>query len=133
MNCEGVKMTERNLIKRDVNIGFSEPWKLAEELEKENLIGAVIDAGTSMNRHYGNKDACLVIRLKKSFLFDGLECKYFVVSPRHEGTSFKDLMDGNKINCSFLRITKEQADSDNPFDTSWWRGGGGFIASVKLS
>lgn len=126
-------MSEKALVNKTVNIGFSEPWDLSEKLEKDNSIGIITDAGTSINKYYGNKEECVIISLKKSFQFDGLECKYFVASPRHEGITFKNLLNGDGINCSFVRVTKEQAESDNPFDTSWWRGSGGFIATIKLS
>lgn len=126
-------MANDALINRVADIGFSEPWDLSERLEKDNLVGTITDVGTSVNKHYGNKEECVIITLRKSFQHDGLECKYFVVSPRHEGATFSQLLNGSKINCGFLRITKRQAESDDRFDTSWWRGGGGFVATVKLS
>ena len=126
-------MSETKLINRDIYIGFSEPWDLSGKLEKDNTIGAITDAGTNVDKYYGNKEECLIIRLKKGFQYDGLDCKYFMVSPRYEEATFIDLLNGSEVDCSFIRITKEQANSGDRFDTSWWRGGGAFIATIKLA
>ena len=40
-------------------------------------------------------------------------------------------INGSEVDCGFLRITKEQVSSEDRFDTSWWRGGGAFIATIK--
>lgn len=133
MDCEVIRVLEKQVVNRGLDIGFSEPWELSKILKKENSIGNIIDVGVNVNKHYGNEEECLVIRLKKSFQFADLECEYFVASPRYENSSFDDLLSGKNVNCSLLRITKEQANSDDCFDTSWWRGGaGGFIATLKL-
>ena len=126
-------MSEKKLINRDIYIGFGEPWDLSGKLEKDNTIGTITDAGTNVDKYYGNTEECLIIRLKKRFQYEGLNCEYFVGSPRHEGTTFIDLLRGNEVSCGFIRITKEQANSDNRFDTSWWRGGGAFIVTIKLA
>lgn len=126
-------MSEAKLINRMVYIGFSEPWELSGKLEKDNTIGTITDIGRGVNKYYGNKEEYLIIRLKKGFQYDGLDCKYFVASPRLEGTTFIDLLNGNEVDYGFIRITKEQANSDNRFDTSWWRGGGAFTATIKLA
>jgi len=132
MMSKGMNMYESLLINKNVNIGFSEPWDLLEKLEKDNLIGSITDIGTNIDKYYGYKDECLIINLTKGFQYDDLDCKYFLVSPRHEGSRFADLLKNNTVNCSFLRITKEQANSDDRFNTDWWRGGGGFTATIKL-
>ena len=85
-------MSETKLINRDIYIGFSEPWDLSGKLEKDNTIGAITDIGKGVNKYYGNKEEYLIIRLKKGFQHESLDCKYFVASPRHEGTTFTDLL-----------------------------------------
>jgi len=125
-------MSDNTLINQLVNIGFVEPWELSGRLERENQIARIIDAGWNESKHYGNEEECVIIVLNKQFLHNGLECKYFVATPRHQGKAFSDLLNGKTVNCSLLPITEEKAMSVDRFDTSFWRGGNGFIATFEL-
>ena len=72
----------------------------------------------------------IIIKLLTPFNYEGVDYEFLIASSRHEGNSFDKLLQGDGLLCSLMRIPPEQLKSDNPFDTSWWRGGGAFIGDV---
>jgi hypothetical protein len=65
--------------------------------------------------------------------YKGVECAYFVGSPRHEEDRLEDILRGRELPCDLVCIPKDRANSTDPFDLSWWRGGIGLICTVRRS
>lgn len=95
-------------------INLSDPWKMGEELGWPEIKCTVVHKG---------RDGWL-IEIDHPFVYEKIEYRYVVVSPRLEGTSLANSIKEN-VFCSMLRTTTDRALSENPCDTSWWRGGGG--------
>jgi len=108
-----------------VSVQISEPWDLGERLAWRELTGeiAVVDASEN----------AVLIELDVS-VSDGKD--FFlnlVASPRHEGKRIADLSVEDSIICSFTGLTDERAQSKDPLDISWWRGGGlVFLGDLRL-
>lgn len=73
----------------------------------------------------------LIIRTLVPFYHENVNYEYLHTSPRHEDIFFDKILQKDNILCSFMRIPPEQVKSKNPFDISWWRGGGTFIGDIK--
>ena len=125
-------MNWKDLEGKRFRMGIGEPWEASEELAGRELVGVITDGGTTVNKYYGNREECLVARLDESFEYDGIICQYFVISPRYQGSRMSRLLDGEQLTCGVIRVTEEHAKSEERLDTSWWRGGGAFIATVRL-
>lgn len=103
-----------------VILRISDPWELGEALKWEAFDAEIV----SMT---GDD---ILIRLLKPFVYRETTCEFFVASPRYEGDHVELLRDGKSLFCGITRITPEQANSDNPFDLSKWRGGIAIIGSL---
>ncbi|MCK5001079.1 MAG: hypothetical protein KAS23_16160 [Anaerohalosphaera sp.] len=94
----------------------SDPWDFVTAVGSgpfEGLVSGVCQ----------DKDSILV-KLNEPLVFKDSVAEYLVISPRHQGYPLKGIMKGQEVCCGMMGITKEQAESDDPCDTSWWRGGG---------
>lgn len=109
-----------------VTIKISDPWELGESRKWQPFEGYILDT----------KDdgfcKSLLIKLLEPFEYKKVNCEYFVANPRHEGDSYNDLLRGKSIFSSLTRIPSENADSENPFDLSWWRGGVALIGGIEV-
>lgn len=56
----------------------------------------------------------------------------FICSPRLEGGSISQLKNKLDLWCSSTALPQDKANSTNPFDLSWWRGGGALIGSLSV-
>ena len=118
---------------KTVVLELSDPWDLGESLEWKVLQATVIKQGIQPESGFGSESESIIIRLKEPFTFKGLNYEYLQGSPRHEGDSFRVLRrKKSSVFCSFTRIPPEQVASAAPFDLSWWRGGGGVIATISF-
>ncbi len=73
----------------------------------------------------------IILKVKAPFKPDGIYYEYLVAGNRHEGFYYSELLNEDYVPSNFTRVPPEQIQSQDPFDTSWWRGGGGaFIGAV---
>lgn len=108
------------LLNTKVSIRISDPWELGEALKWEMLDAEIIAMGADN----------ILIRLLKPFVYEATNCEFFVASPRHKGEHVEKLCNGQSLFCGMTRITSEQANSDNPFDLTSWRGGIAIIGNL---
>jgi hypothetical protein len=78
-----------------------------------------------------NGKEALLLKLHTPLSYRGINCEYFVASPRHEGTDLESLVSGAVVTFAFTRIPEDRATSANAFDLSWWRGGIGLIGTLQ--
>ncbi len=120
--------SEDDLLDQAVIIGLSDPWELGNELGWPDIRGRVI----AVDLDFGGVERMLV-ELDEPFEWKGVECRYFVGSPRHEGRTFRTVAEGDSVPCGWIRISSERARGASPLDTGWWRGGAAIIANVELT
>ena len=108
-----------------VVLRVSDPWDLGEALKWQPLQGELVK--TASDDHGGSA----LIKLDKTITYRDAAYRFVVASPRLEGTVISTLETGKKVFCAFTGISDANADSANPFDTTGWRGGLGFIGDVE--
>ncbi len=83
----------------------------------------------------GGKSSQIMFELDIPVVYkEGMACRYFVGGPRHEGDCLDQILAGDEIVCSMIRISEERAMGSDPFDLSWWRGwkhGVGVIFTIR--
>ena len=117
-----------DLIGIKVSIVISDPWDFITEQGEGPITGKIIKVGA--NSWKPGQDAIL-IHIDTPLKFKGVCCEYFIATPRHELESIAALKDGNAIVCNFARIPSDKANSNNPFDLSWWRGGIALVGTLQ--
>jgi len=89
-----------------------------------NIVASIVDVAEDYK--------AMLLKIVEQFEADMRHYKYVVVNSRLENESFKSL-ELNKISgCSATWVSEQNYNPQNPFDTSWWRGGAGAITSLKL-
>jgi hypothetical protein len=73
----------------------------------------------------------IIIKLITPFDYGGHHYEYLIATPRKADDSFHTLLKGASVFCSVLKLPSDRISSDDPFDTSWWRGGAAFIGDVE--
>jgi hypothetical protein len=95
---------------------------------------ATIEAEATATPSTDNQDAFLV-RLDSPFQIEGTPCEYFVALARQYGDGTQSVFDvstGEQVWCYFVRISPEQATSNQPCDVSLWRGGLACLGGINL-
>ncbi len=115
----------QNLISKNVEIGVSDPWEFESETGVGKLSARVLQVGRE------GSISALLLQVDFPVKFKDVICEYFIASPRHKGKDFT-LLDKMSVPCGFTLIPRERAESENPFDLSWWRGGVGLIGGLGL-
>lgn len=100
----------------DVEFIASDPWDFVTVVGSVPIQGEI--TGVSQK-----KDSILV-KLDKPLKYKESIAQYLVISARHQGDTLKSMLKGKEVGCNVIGISTEQAQSDDPCDTSWWRGGG---------
>jgi hypothetical protein len=108
-----------------VRIKLSDPWDLGEQLNWEPLEGEII---ATSDLYTGG---AALVKLNQPFNYRKMDCEYFVAIPRYQGSSIGDIAEGKPLLCGITRISKERAESSNPFDLSSWRGGLAIIGELE--
>jgi hypothetical protein len=108
-----------------VRINLSEPWDLGEQLNWDPLEGEIIAIS---DLYIGG---AALIKLNEPFNYRKMNCEYFVATPRYQGSSIRSIAEGKPLLCGITRISKEKAESSNPFDLSSWRGGLAIIGELE--
>ncbi|MEA5114976.1 MAG: hypothetical protein VB050_13210 [Geobacteraceae bacterium] len=77
-----------------------------------------------------NKEA-IVVKINTPFEYDSYPFEYILAFPRKETDSFDNMLSGNRVFSSMLRLPAERIKADDPFDINWWRGGGAFLGDIE--
>jgi hypothetical protein len=115
-------MNDLMFLGKSVSVRISDPWEIGEYLKWQALEAKIISITTE----------ALLLQLNTPFMFESIHCEYFIASPRHEGDTVSQLLDGKPLFCGLTRISTDQANSLSPFDLSKWRGGIAIIGEIEL-
>ncbi len=111
---------------KEIVVTASDPWKFCSEFGTGPFNAVVLRVSMDLES--------MLLKFNKSFLLNDAEHYFFVASIRHKGSSLKQLLKGMPVHLSFLSVSEEQINKTNPFDTSWWRGGGiTFIGTLEMA
>jgi hypothetical protein len=117
-----------------IEILISEPWELGESMSWRALVGQIEAIGTGRRSAAGASfDPTIMVRVQEPFAYRDQICEWLVGSPRYEdetASAKSQLADGQTFN--FVRIPAERAQSSDPLDITWWRGGVALIGKVRL-
>ena len=102
---------------------ISEPW----EFEDDNGFGSFEVTVVQ------TKGDALFVRANEDILIGSSKYDAFICSPRLEGDSIKQLKSKNDLWCSSTALPKDKVNINDPFDLSWWRGGGTLIGSLSTT
>lgn len=110
------------LIDKSVQVSVSDPWEFYSENNGNIFKATVIKA--ELNN--------ILIISEKMINFDTLQYNMFVCSIRLQGDTFEDLFNREYVCCNITAMPQDKISND-PFDVSWWRGGGGaMLGSISL-
>lgn len=115
----------QNLVGKRVEISVSDPWEFESETGVGKLSARVLQIGKE------GALSALLLQVEVPVKFKDSICEYFIASPRHIGKDFT-LLGEIAVPCGFTLIPRERAESENPFDLTWWRGGIGLIGGLEL-
>ena len=104
-----------------ISLLVSDPWEFGEGPYSGEVLVYSSDSD----------DDKLLLQLTPGVFFKEQTHEYFIVSPR----STEKLIEAKKakaINCNLVSISKEKANSNNPLDTSDWRGSVALIGSIRI-
>ena len=110
---------------RKANLIVSEPW----EFVTQHGVGPfpVEILRTALDED----EPALLLRMSTTLEHNGVFCEYLIGRPRHGDMA--GLLGGESVGFSFTVIPRERAESKDPFDLSWWRGGVGLMGEIALS
>jgi hypothetical protein len=121
-------MQSRSLVGKEVAVVVNEPWDFFTAHGAGPFRAKVLQIGPDPD--VPTEDAAL-LRLETPLIYDGVDCEYFIARRRHEDDRIDALLTGAEIHSGLTRIPADRANSENPFDLSWWRGGVGLIATLR--
>lgn len=107
-----------------ISIVVSDPWDLGVATNWAPLRGTIIEMKVSQ------KGGQALVRFEKPIEYRGAAYSFAVASPRLDGQDIESIVAGTSICASLIGISRDQAESIEPFDTSAWRGGLGFIGDI---
>jgi len=105
-----------------------------------NLVGSLVtvrlnegDAPLSGAIQQISSDLCrALIRFNTPMKIADHVYELAVAATRHEGVSFADLTTGCRLACALTFIPSDRFNARDPFNLSWWRGGGASISEIAL-
>ncbi len=112
-----------------VEIGVSDPWDWGTEVGCGPFDARILKWQLGPD----GKPIQMLLSFVEPKTFQGVDCTYFVGSPRFVGRQLEDIICGDAVHCGLTRISEERANSADPFDLSWWRGGIGLTCTMRLS
>ncbi len=98
--------------------------KILPDIDVTSFDGSVILA-KEINRQ------AIIIKLDSPFNYESHYYEYIIAFPRHRNNLIGSLSNNERVFCSLMRLPPEIVNSKDPFDTSWWRGGGAFLGDVE--
>ena len=111
-------MTSRNLVGLRVRFDISDPWDLYHLSGDSGILG-MVEAVQEGN---------LLLRLEQPLVIGTASYEWLVCSPRLAIPFLPDLLEGSTVPANGTAIPAQRAEQ--PFDLSWWRGGGAFTGSL---
>ena len=105
------------LMNLDVKVSIGEPWNFGDGKER-NPFGAVIEQVSIKYHSRGKKiqaSESVLLRVSRPFAYRNVKCEFLLASPRHVGIGLRHLVSGEHVSFNFLRISSDQACSDDPF------------------
>jgi len=121
-------MATKNLIGSDIELIVSDPWEFCSVHGTGPFLAKVTKVGR--DSQIPTKEA-IQIRFSTPLPYKGMLCEYFITSPRLESGDLGDLVYDREVFCSLTAISADRANSPDPFDLSWWRGGIGLIGTMR--
>lgn len=123
-------MNSNQLINQLCQVNFevvvSDPWEFCDKFGTGPFYAKILKIE--------EKSRSVLLEFEKSFEKENKIYNFFSASIRHHGDELKHLIEGRMIAFGFLGLNEEHLKSSNPFDTSWWRGGGvTFIGTIQKS
>jgi len=112
----------KSLIGSRLRFTVTDPW----EFETENQLNAFDGEVVSI------EEDALLFQSDISVKLDSHIYSSFICSPRLESGSLSQLKNNTDMWCSATALPREKAQSKNPFDLGWWRGGGGLIGTLSV-
>ena len=76
-------------------------------------------------------DDGFLVKLDASFGYKQKNIEWLVAKPRHVGNSLLSMKAGETLSVNMVATKQEAADSENPLDLTWWRGGNAFIGELE--
>jgi hypothetical protein len=103
-------MIKAKVNRKDYDILVSEPWDF-ESLDGKNLIkGEIIDIVS---------ENCVIYRTNHKLQFENNEGNILILSPRHQGHNFENIIDEKlTFNCGLLMPNIELTESENVLKTN---------------
>lgn len=105
-------------------ITVTDPWDVGEAVNWQAIRGEVLR--TQKGSHGGRA----LVKFDQSINYRGIAYRYAVASPRLEGRDIAEIEAGKTVDCALTAISNEQAESDDPMNTSKWRGGLALLGDV---
>lgn len=114
--------TKTRLVGLRLRFIVSEPWEFEAKNGFCSLDGKVVRAN----------DEALMFQSDKKVIVGTGAYDTFICSARLECGFLDMLTHGNDLWCSATGLPQEKINSSDPFDLSWWRGGGGVIGTLSV-
>jgi hypothetical protein len=111
-----------------VRLVVSDPWEFGTAHGTGPFPATVLAVGA---KHRDPRTDAVLVRLTPPLVHDGVPVEYLIATPRLEGADVKALAAGQPVDAALTRIPAERAQSGDPFDLSWWRGGLGLIGRLE--
>jgi len=108
-------------------VTVSEPWDVGEAVKWQRIKGHLLRI--EPDSHGGRA----LVEFDPPITYRGALYRYAIASPRLEGHQIVELSQGKLLCSSLTGISDQQAQSDNPLDTSNWRGGLAFLGDIEVS
>jgi hypothetical protein len=110
-----------------VEIIVSDPWDWGTDVGCGPLAAKILKWKIGKD----SQPMAMLLCLLTPQVYKGMECQYFVASPRHVECHIEDVVRGKELACGLVHIPEAHATSSDPFDLSWWRGGVALICTVR--
>lgn len=108
-----------------LEIQISDPWDFCDKFGTGPFYAKILKIQ--------EETQTILLMFDKSFEQENNRYIFFSASIRHQRFELKQLLEGQTISLAFLSLSEDHLKSQNPFDTSWWRGGGvRFIGTAKI-
>jgi hypothetical protein len=109
-----------SLIGTRLRFTVSDPWEFETENGFNEFDGKIVSV----------ENDALLFQGDVGVKLDSLTYNSFICSPRLDSGSLSQLKNNTDMWCSATALSQEKVQSKNPFDLSWWRGGGGLIGTL---
>lgn len=126
----------KSLVGKSAEIQVSDPWDFCTDIARTSITASIEQLSIQISGKCDNTSytESLLLRIAKPFAYQNLKYEYIIASPRHTDKGLGDLMNHESVPFNYLRISSDQAVSENPFlSEKKWRGGPeAFIGALNL-